>query len=67
MERKHGHSTAREPTSARETTKPGAVAMGIGRVVDPGSDNVVRTATVKTVKGIFVRPLSKLAILPIET
>lgn len=41
----------------------------LGRVVDvhPGSDNIVRTATVKTIKGAFVRPLSKLAILPIET
>ncbi|XP_029162186.1 uncharacterized protein LOC114933775 [Nylanderia fulva] len=40
----------------------------IGRVLEihPGSDNVVRTATIKTTKGTYVRPLSKLAILPSE-
>ncbi|XP_036143404.1 uncharacterized protein LOC118645802 [Monomorium pharaonis] len=38
-----------------------------GRVesVHPGPDGVSRTATVKTSKGSYVRPLSKLAILPI--
>ncbi|XP_011860336.1 PREDICTED: uncharacterized protein LOC105557645 [Vollenhovia emeryi] len=41
----------------------------LGRVVEihPGSDNIARTATVKTVKGTYTRPLSKLAILPLET
>ncbi|XP_029177719.1 uncharacterized protein LOC114945619 [Nylanderia fulva] len=40
----------------------------IGRVLEihPGSDNVKRTATIKTTKGTYVRPLSKLAILPSE-
>lgn len=40
----------------------------LGRVqeVHPGKDGVVRTATVKTAKGCLTRPLSKLAILPIE-
>lgn len=40
----------------------------IGRVLEihPGSDNVVRTATIKTAKGTYVRPLLKLAILPLE-
>ncbi|XP_067214125.1 uncharacterized protein [Linepithema humile] len=31
-----------------------------------GADGVARTATVKTVKGVFTRPLTKLAILPID-
>ncbi|XP_071652967.1 uncharacterized protein [Temnothorax longispinosus] len=35
--------------------------------VHPGSDGVTRAATVKTSKGSFLRPLSKLAILPIDT
>jgi len=40
----------------------------LGRVkeVHPGPDKAVRTATVITAKGTFVRPLSRLAILPIE-
>lgn len=40
----------------------------LGRVLEvhPGSDQVVRTATIKTPKGEFVRPLSKIAILPLE-
>ncbi|XP_071652185.1 uncharacterized protein [Temnothorax longispinosus] len=39
-----------------------------GRVqeVHPGSDNIARTATIKTSKSSFVRPLSRLAILPID-
>ncbi|XP_018399895.1 PREDICTED: uncharacterized protein LOC108777480, partial [Cyphomyrmex costatus] len=41
----------------------------LGRVeeVHPGTDGNVRTATVRTTKGLFTRPLTKLAILPIET
>ncbi|KAG7200025.1 hypothetical protein KM043_004792 [Ampulex compressa] len=35
------------------------------REVHPGSDSVIRSATMKTVKGLITRPLSKLAILPI--
>jgi hypothetical protein len=40
----------------------------LGRVeeVHPGSDNIVRTATIRTARGLFTRPLSKIAILPIE-
>ncbi|XP_018404138.1 PREDICTED: uncharacterized protein LOC108780819 [Cyphomyrmex costatus] len=40
----------------------------LGRIqqIHPGADNVARTATVKTVNGSLVRPLSKLAILPLE-
>ncbi|KYM95705.1 hypothetical protein ALC62_13647 [Cyphomyrmex costatus] len=41
-------------------------AMGRVQEVHPGSDGLVRTALVKTAKGSYVRPLSKLAILPIE-
>jgi len=38
-----------------------------GRVeeVHPDTDGVVRTATIKTAKGSYVRPISKLAIMPI--
>ncbi|XP_018315341.1 uncharacterized protein [Mycetomoellerius zeteki] len=41
----------------------------LGRVQEAhiGSDGIVRTATVQTIKGSCVRPLSKLAILPIES
>jgi len=41
----------------------------IGRVqsIHPGSDNVARTATIKTAQGTFVRPLSRIAILPIDS
>lgn len=40
----------------------------LGRVeaVHPGADNVVRTATIRTAKGLFGRLLSKIAILPID-
>ncbi|XP_018367479.1 PREDICTED: uncharacterized protein LOC108763994 [Trachymyrmex cornetzi] len=40
----------------------------LGRVeeVHPGPDNIVRTATVRTAKGVYVRPLSKIAILPMD-
>jgi len=40
----------------------------LGRVqeVHTGSDGVTRAATVQTAKGSFTRPLSKLAILPID-
>lgn len=40
-----------------------------GRVehVHPGSDGIVRAATVKTLKGSFTRPITKLAVLPFET
>ena len=37
----------------------------LGRVVQihPGNDKLVRVATVKTAKGTYKRPVSKLAIL----
>lgn len=40
----------------------------IGRVeeIHPGDDGIVRAATVKTARGTLVRPLMKLAVLPIE-
>jgi len=38
--------------------------MGRIEQVHPGSDNIVRSATIKTIKGSYVRPISKLAILP---
>jgi len=41
----------------------------LGRVIEihPGTDNVARAATVRTAKGTFIRPLTRLAILPVET
>ncbi|XP_036150741.1 uncharacterized protein LOC118648525 [Monomorium pharaonis] len=41
----------------------------LGRVheIHIGSDGIVRTADVKTTKGLLTRPLTKLAILPVET
>ncbi|XP_024881254.1 uncharacterized protein LOC112460690 [Temnothorax curvispinosus] len=41
----------------------------LGRVqnVHTGADGVTRVATVRTAKGDFTRPLSKLAVLPIDT
>lgn len=41
----------------------------LGRIQEicPGSDGIIRTAIIKTAKGIFKRPASKLSILPIET
>ena len=40
----------------------------LGRVeeVHPGTDNIARTVTVRTKAGLFKRPASKLAILPID-
>ncbi|XP_011156998.1 uncharacterized protein LOC105194004 [Solenopsis invicta] len=40
----------------------------MGRVLEvhPGSDGVTRTVTIKTAKATFVRPLSRLAILPLD-
>ncbi|XP_018400775.1 PREDICTED: uncharacterized protein LOC108778168 [Cyphomyrmex costatus] len=40
----------------------------LGRVqgVHPGTDGVVRTAEIKTAKGILTRPLTRIAILPID-
>lgn len=40
----------------------------LGRIQDihPDANNVARTATIKTAYGSFVRPLSRLAILPTE-
>ncbi|XP_018405041.1 PREDICTED: uncharacterized protein LOC108781544 [Cyphomyrmex costatus] len=39
-----------------------------GRIqeIHPGPDGITRVATVRTARGNFVRPLSKLAILPLE-
>ncbi|XP_020296284.1 uncharacterized protein LOC109861165 [Pseudomyrmex gracilis] len=41
----------------------------LGRIqeVHPGPDGVARSATVKTAKGVFVRPLSRIAVLPLDT
>ena len=41
-------------------------AMGRIQEVHPGLDGIARTATVKTAKDSYVRPLSKLSILPIK-
>ncbi|XP_076299900.1 uncharacterized protein LOC143218554 [Lasioglossum baleicum] len=41
--------------------------MGRVQEIHPGPDDVVRAASIKTLKGIITRPLAKLAILPIET
>jgi len=40
----------------------------LGRVeeVHPGADNIVRAATIRTAKGTFIRPLTKIAILPMD-
>ncbi|XP_071576252.1 uncharacterized protein [Temnothorax nylanderi] len=48
----------------QQTTAP--LQWPIGRVqeIHTGSDGVARSATVKTSKGSYVRPLAKLAILP---
>lgn len=35
--------------------------------VHSGADNIARAATIKTAKGSITRPLTKLAILPIDT
>ncbi|XP_036142109.1 uncharacterized protein LOC118645343 [Monomorium pharaonis] len=41
----------------------------LGRVeeIHPGADNVVRTATIRTARGLYTRPLSKIAILPLDS
>lgn len=41
----------------------------LGRIeeVHPGSDKIVRTATIRTARGNCTRPLSKVAVLPIDT
>lgn len=41
----------------------------LGRIqeIHVGVDGIARSATVKTAKGVFIRPLIKLAILPIES
>ncbi|XP_067209986.1 uncharacterized protein [Linepithema humile] len=41
----------------------------VGRIMEvhPGADNVVRAASVKTTRGTFKRPASKLCVLPLET
>lgn len=41
----------------------------LGRVqeVCPGDDHIIRTAVIKTARGIFKRPAVKLSILPIES
>lgn len=40
----------------------------IGRIVAvfPGEDNIIRVADVRTSNGVFRRPISKVAPLPIE-
>lgn len=46
----------------------GPTQWPLGRVqqIHPGADGIARTATVRTIKGILVRPLTKLAILPLD-
>jgi len=41
----------------------------LGRIerIHPGTDGVVRVATVRTANGTFLRPIVKLAVLPIDT
>ncbi|XP_029162386.1 uncharacterized protein LOC114936252 [Nylanderia fulva] len=41
-------------------------ALGRVKEIHPGTDGIARTATIITAKGSFVRPLSKLSILPLE-
>ncbi|KYQ53624.1 hypothetical protein ALC60_02018, partial [Trachymyrmex zeteki] len=40
----------------------------LGRVekLHPGADGISRTATIRTARGLFTRPLSKISILPID-
>lgn len=40
----------------------------LGRVIEvfPGADGVVRTASVKTIRGLMQRPATKLCVLPID-
>lgn len=40
----------------------------IGRItnINPGKDGITRVATIKTTRGIYVRPVNKLALLPID-
>lgn len=49
-----------------ERLPPMRWALGRIVAVHPGKDNIVRVATIKTTKGIFVRPAVKLCPLPIE-
>lgn len=41
----------------------------IGRIVSvfPGKDGRIRVASIKTIRGVFKRPISKICILPIES
>ncbi|XP_039311166.1 uncharacterized protein LOC120359023 [Solenopsis invicta] len=45
---------------------PGHFLTGRVQQVYPDSEDVIRIAAIKTVKGVLTRPLVKLAILPIE-
>ena len=42
--------------------------MELGRIQElhPGSDGLVRAATVKTQSGVYKRPIVKLSVLPFE-
>jgi len=45
------------------------LSWNMGRIqeVHPGDDGVVRVATVRTVKGIYKRPITRLCLFPIES
>jgi len=50
-----------------KAAEPSLISVGNGiQEVHPGPDGIARTATMKTVKGSYVKSLSKLSILPIE-
>jgi len=42
-------------------------SMGRIQEIHPGNDGVVRVATVRTAKGIYKRPITRLCLLPTES
>lgn len=50
-----------------ENNLPQSWLIGSVIAVHPGEGEVIRVASIKTLKGTFKRPASKLCILPIET
>jgi len=51
----------------QQSLAPMQWALGRIQETHAGFDGVVRTATIHTAKGSFVRPLSKLSILPVDS
>ncbi|KYN50314.1 hypothetical protein ALC62_11451 [Cyphomyrmex costatus] len=49
-----------------DNTPPLSWPLGRIQEVHPGKDNVSRVATVRTAKGIYKRPITRLCLLPIE-